>query len=142
MYATHYYRFMKLINPTEVAAKRYKIQVAITMGAYCAILIASVDALNRFYPLGLLRYALILAPLVPVALLVPAVVRYFRESDELERRIVTEAFAIGAAVTAMLSVTYGFLENAGLPHLSAWWTWTVVMGASLAARLLLNRQYR
>lgn len=133
---------MKIVNPTEVAARRYKVQVAINMATYVAILFASIEALNRLNPQGALRYALILAPLVPVALLVPAVVRYFRESDELERRIVTEAFAIGATVTAMLSVTYGFLENTGLPHLSAWWTWTVVMGASLVARLLLNRRYR
>jgi hypothetical protein len=132
---------MKTINPTKVAARSYRIQLAVTMGLYVAILIASIEALNRLNPQGALRYALILAPLVPVALLVPAVVNYFRNSDELERRIVTEAFAIGAAVTAMLSVTYGFLENAGLPHLSAWWTWTVVMGVSAIARIALNRRY-
>jgi len=129
-------------NPTTVAARRYKIQVAVTMAAYVAILFASVTLLNRLSPHGELRIVLCLVPLVPIGFLIPAMAHYFRESDELERRIVTEAFAIGAGTTAILSVTYGFLENTGLPHLSAWWTWTVVMGASFVARLFLNRRYR
>jgi hypothetical protein len=128
-------------NPTTTASRRYKIQVTITMAAYVAIILAVTWILNHVVLTGMLRYAITLAPLLPIAFLVPAVARYFRESDELERRIVTEAFAIGAAVTAILSVTYGFLENTGLPHLSAWWTWTVVMGASVIARLALNRRY-
>lgn len=129
-------------NPTTIATRRYMIQVTVTMAAYVAILFAVMWALNRFELHGTLRYAVTLAPLVPIAFLIPAVARYFRESDELERRIVTEAFAIGAAVTAILAVTYGFLENTGLPHLSAWWTWTALMGTSVIARLALNRRYK
>lgn len=129
-------------NPTTVAARRYRIQITVAMAAYVAILFTVMWALGRFELHGILRYAVTLAPLVPIAFLVPAVARYFRESDELERRIVAESFAIGAGVTAILSVTYGFLENTGLPHLSAWWTWTVVMGASVIARLALNRRYQ
>jgi hypothetical protein len=128
-------------NPTTLATRRYMIQITVTMAAYVAILVTVMWALGRFDLHGVLRYVVTLAPLVPVAFLVPAVARYFRESDELERRIVTEAFAIGAGVTAILSVTYAFLENTGLPHLSAWWTWSVVMGASVIARLALNRRY-
>jgi hypothetical protein len=129
-------------NPTTIATRRYMIQVTVAMVAYVAILFTVMWALNRFDLHGILRYAVTLAPLVPIAFLIPAIARYFRESDELERRIVTEAFAIGAGVTAILSVTYGFLENTGLPHLSAWWTWTALMGASVIARLALNRRYK
>lgn len=129
------------LNPTTVAARRYKIQVTVAMAAYVLVLFAVTWALNHVDLHGALRYAVTLAPLVPIAFIVPAVARWFHDSDELERRIVTESFAIGAAVTAILSVTYGFLENTGLPHLSAWWTWTVVMGASAVARLALNRRY-
>jgi amino acid transporter len=128
-------------NPTTLATRRYKIQLTVTVAAYVAILVTVMWALGRFDLHGVLRYAVTLAPLVPIAFLVMAVARYFRESDELERRIVTEAFAIGAVVTALFSVTYAFLENTGLPHLTAWWTWSVVMGASAVARLALNRRY-
>ena len=128
-------------NPTTTAARCYKIQLTVAMAAYVIVLFAATWALNHFQLQGALRCAVALVPLLPIAFLVPIVVRYFRESDELERRIVTESFAIGAAVTALLSVTYGFLELSGLPHLSAWWTWTVVMGASAIARLALNRRY-
>jgi FtsH-binding integral membrane protein len=130
------------INPTTLAARRYRTQLIVTMAAYCVVLFATIAALDRLNPQGALRFVLALAPVVPIAFIIPAMARYFRDSDELERRIVTEAFAIGAGTTAILSVTYGFLENTGLPHLSAWWTWTVVMGASFVARLVLNRRYQ
>jgi hypothetical protein len=128
-------------NPTTTAARRYKIQLTIAMAAYVVILFAATWVLNRYALQGSLRYAVALLPLLPIAFLIPVVARYFRESDELERRIVTESFAIGAAVTALLSVTYGFLEISGLPHLSAWWTWGAVMGTSAIARIALNRRY-
>jgi O-antigen/teichoic acid export membrane protein len=111
------------------------------MAAYAVVLFSTIGAINHFNPTGALRTLLALAPIVPIGFLIPAMARYFRESDELERRIMTEAFALGAGTTAILALTYGFLENTGLPHLSAWWTWTVVMGASLLARLWLNRRY-
>jgi amino acid transporter len=130
------------VNPTSIAARRYKIQLTVTMAAYAVVLFASLSAIGRFNPHGLAYTLLALAPIVPVAFLIPAIARYFRDSDEMERRIVTESFAIGAGTTAILALTYGFLENAGLPHLSAWWTWTVVMGASFAARLFLNKRYQ
>jgi len=130
------------INPTTVAARRYRTQLFVTMAAYVVVLFATIAALERLNPQGALRFLLALAPVVPIAFVIPAMARYFRDSDELERRIVTEAFAIGAGTTAILSVTYGFLENTGLPHLSAWWTWTVVMGSSFVARLVLDRIYR
>jgi FtsH-binding integral membrane protein len=130
------------INPTTVAARRYRTQLVVLMIAYAVVLFATIEGLERLNPQGALRFVMALAPVVPVAFIIPAMARYFRDSDEFERRIVTEAFAIGAGTTAILSVTYGFLENAGLPHLSAWWTWSVVMGASFVARIVLNRRYQ
>lgn len=133
---------MKTTNPTTLAARRYKLQLAVAMGVYLVILYASLTAIERYDPQGTLRWLLALAPVVPIAFLVPIVARFFRDTDELERRLTTEAFAIGAAVTAMLSVTYAFLENTGLPHLSAWWTWTVLMASAAIARIALSFRYR
>ena len=48
---------------------------------------------------------------------------------------------IAAAVTGLSSATYGFLELAGLPHLSAWVTWIVVMGSWAVARSVVARHY-
>jgi hypothetical protein len=104
------------------------VQGAILLVLYVGVLSARISLANAFHPTGFVRYVLFLAPVVPVALLVPAIVRLLHDTDELERRVTTESLAIAAAVTALFAVTYGFLELAGLPHLSAWATWGVVMG--------------
>jgi hypothetical protein len=129
------------VNPTTLACRRYQRQMLVTVIVYMIVLFGSVTALKHI-PAGALRYAVSLLPLIPVAFLVPIVLRYLRETDEYERRMQVESLAIAAGVTAMLSVTYGFLELAGLPHLSAWWTWTVLMVAWAVARPLLARCYQ
>jgi hypothetical protein len=133
---------MKSTNPTTLATRRYVLQLTLAMLAYVAVLCTTLVLLERLNPQGLPRTLLALAPVVPVAFLIPIVARFFRDTDEFERRLATEAFAIGAGITAILAATYGFLENAGLPHLSAWWTWGVVMGSSAIARIVLNRRYQ
>lgn len=133
---------MKQINPTAAATRRYYIQAGMLAAFYVFVLFGSLAIVNEVHPTGFARYALLLAPVVPVALLVPAIVRYFRDTDEFERRIMTESLAIAAAVTALFSVTYGFLEIAGLPHLSAWATWAVVMIAWAIARSIVARHYQ
>lgn len=133
---------MKQVNPTQTALRRYQVAGAILLAAYFVVLSSCVTLLKELHPVGGLRYLLCLAPVVPVALLVPAVVRYFRDTDEFERRLTTDSLAIAAAVTAILSVTYAFLELAGLPHLSAWITWTVLMFTWAIARCIVARRYQ
>jgi hypothetical protein len=128
-------------NPTTAACRRYQRQLFLMTVAYLVVLFAAVEILKHV-PVGPLRYVIALAPLVPVALLVPIVVRYFRETDEFERRLQTESLAIAAGVTAMLSVTYGFLEVGGLPHPSAWWTWCILMISWAIARPIVGRFYQ
>ena len=128
-------------NPTTLACRRYLRQMFFMTVAYMIVLFGSVTWLKHV-PAGGLRYVIALLPLIPVAALVPIVVRYMRETDEFERRMQTESLAIAGGVTAMLAVTYGFLEIAGLPHLSAWWTWCVLMLAWAIARPLVGRHYQ
>jgi hypothetical protein len=138
-----YYRLMqRLTNPTTRASRRYVVQLSIAMSLYVLLLVGSILAVQRLNVEGAWRYLLILLPLLPVATIVPAVVRYVRDTDEFERQLTTESLAIAAGVTAVFSVTYGFLESAGLPHLSAWYTWLVVMGSWGVARVALRWRYR
>jgi len=132
---------MSTPNPTYRAYRRYIVRIGTAGAAYIAIIFGTTWTVVHLDPHGALRYALLLAPLVPVAWMVAIMVQYFRDADEFERRVVTESLAIAAGVTAMLSVTYGFLENAGLPHLSAWVTWTVVMASWFVARFFVARHY-
>ena len=130
------------LNPTVAATRRYNVGLALAMAAYLVVLFATIWTIRHYDPQGFLRFVLALAPLVPIALIVPIGVRYFRETDEFERRMTTESLAIAAGVTALLSATYAFLENAGLPPLSAWWTWTVLMLSWAVARMTVCRRYR
>jgi hypothetical protein len=132
----------QLTNPTDRAGRRYVLQLLASLIVYVILLTASVIAVQHLNVQGAWRYLLILLPLLPVAAIVPAVLRYFRDTDEFERGIMTESLAIAAGVTAVFSVTYGFLESAGLPRLSAWYTWLVVMGSWAIARILLRRRYQ
>jgi hypothetical protein len=142
-YASRYYCCMqRLTNPTTRASRRYTVQLTIAMALYVLLLVGSVLAVQRLNVEGAWRYLLILVPLLPVATIVPAVLRYVRDTDEFERQLTTESLAIAAGVTAVFSVTYAFLESAGLPHLSAWYTWLVVMGSWGIARVALRLRYR
>ncbi|MBV8153837.1 MAG: hypothetical protein JO192_09330 [Candidatus Eremiobacteraeota bacterium] len=113
----------------------------VVTAAYVIVLFASVETLKHLSA-GPLHYVVALLPLVPVALLVPIVVRYLRETDEFERRLQTESLAIAGGVTAMVAVTYGFLEVGGMPHPSAWWTWCVLTISWAIARPIVGRYYR
>jgi O-antigen/teichoic acid export membrane protein len=127
-------------NPTAVANRRYVVQIVICMVAYIAVLFPAVWLLNRGLE-GPLKFVVAVAPIVPVAFVFLAVLRYFAATDEFERRVMVESLAVAGGITALLAVTYGFLQNAGLPYLSAWWTWTVFMASWLIARLLVSRHY-
>jgi hypothetical protein len=67
------------------------------------------------------RYPAALLPIAPSALAMVAFLRFLRRMDELQQRIQIEAIGIAFGATALLTFSYGFLENAGLPRLS--WTW-------------------
>jgi hypothetical protein len=112
------------------------------MVVYVLLLVGGLTAVHRFDLQGVLRYVVVLLPLLPVIAIAPAVLRYFRDTDEFERQLTSESLAIAAGVTAVYSITCGFLESAGTPRISAWYTWLVVMGTWAIARIVLRWRYR
>ncbi|HEX9988481.1 MAG TPA: hypothetical protein VGE45_08395 [Chloroflexia bacterium] len=64
------------------------------------------------------RVPVVLAPVVPAIFGLLAFVRFLGRIDELERRIQFEAIGFGFGGTAVLTFSYGFLENVGFPHLN------------------------
>ena len=64
---------------------------------------------------------------------------YFRGMDELEQRIGLEALAFAFGGTAIITFSYGLLDEVGLPRISWWWVWPVmavlwILGGWLARR--------
>jgi hypothetical protein len=64
-------------------------QLTIAILLYVILLVGSILAVQRLNVDGAWRYLLILVPLLPVAAIVPAVVRYVRDTDEFERQLTT-----------------------------------------------------
>lgn len=132
---------MKSANPTDLARRRYFIEFGTSTGAYAVILAASLHVLKQ-NPADPWRTLLAVTPVIPLAFVFIAVVRYMLASDELQRQIQLESLALAAGATALLSVTYGFLEGVGFPHVSAWFTYVCVMAVWAIAVPFVTRRYK
>ena len=128
-------------NPTDIAKRLYQIRFWIGIAAYAGVVFASTYALNNGVT-GAWRVAVALTPLIPIVVVFASFVDMMQRIDELERQIHLEALAIAAGVTAMLALTYGFLEVAHVPRPSAWCTYAVIMIAWWAATPFVSRKYK
>lgn len=121
--------------------RRYTGRLLGGFAAYAAILIPAILWLNR-HPESAWRVPVALLPVLPVVFVLWSMRRYFREADELQKRIQLEGFAFGFAGVAMAMLTYGFLEMAGFPRLSAWWYWTAMGACWMVGSIVASRSYR
>jgi hypothetical protein len=106
------------------AGKRYMIEFGTSMIAYTVVLMASIWVLNRT-PDGPWRIVLAVLPVVPMLFALIAFLRFLSRMDELQQRIQLQAIGFAAGATGMITITVGFLENAGLPQPS--WIWVFPM---------------
>lgn len=127
-------------NPTTQAQKRYLIQFTIAIVAYLVVLFGTRFAFRGLT--GPLETIVALLPIIPIAFIFMAVVRWLANTDEFNRRIIVESLAIAGGITALLAATYGFIENDPLPRPSAWWTWGVFMFAWAISSMILRRRYQ
>ena len=124
----------------DVKRKYYR-ELGLAFGLYIAVLAASLRIVESMEP-GTARTLLALAPAIPVFVLVWVIARQFRRSDEFVRLRSLESIAVAAGVTAGVTFTYGFLENAGFPRQSSFWVWAIMgitWGMHSCLRLWFNR---
>ena len=119
--------------------RKYRVELFSAMVAYMLVLFGSISFAKGMDD-GLARTLLLVTPIVPLLLAVWAIARHFRRMDEYLRLRSLESIAIGAAVTAALTLTYGFLESAGFPKLSMFWVWPV-MGLVWGLHTCLRRVF-
>jgi hypothetical protein len=123
------------------ANRKYRLELFSAMAVYMLVLFGSIYIAKPMEP-GTARTLLLITPVVPLMLAIWAIARHFRRMDEFMRLRSLESLAIAAAVTAGLSLTYGFLESAGFPKVSAFWVWGVmglVWGAHACLRCVFTR---
>ena len=120
------------------AGRTYTIQFLGAMTAYVVLLVVSIYLLEN-NPTAPWRGMVAVLPMIPTVLALLALIRFLGRMDELQRRIHFDAIAFAAGATAILTFTWGLLENAGFPHLSLIWVlplmaalWGVGAGVSAA----------
>ena len=86
------------------------------MALYTVVLIATIGRVDDAEP-GLVKFALALAPVLPLLLAFWAIMRQYNRSDELHKRMAREAFAMGAIIFGWLLIILGFAENGGVPKI-------------------------
>jgi hypothetical protein len=131
----------KSTMPVAVAQRRYAIQLALAMISYAIVLIISLTLIPSV-PRGWLQVLVATAPVIPVIFVLVSIVRLFSRIDEMQRRIHLEAIALAAGITALLALTCGFLENAGVSRLSGFWTFASIGFLWAVFALILRRRYR
>jgi hypothetical protein len=108
-------------NPVTRAHRVYLRDLMLTMGAYVVILIIAVAWVNILPKENGWRYVIILAPVLPLLAALLVFMRWLRQVDEFERKLNFEAFGFSMAVTMIITITLGFLERAGFPHIDLIW---------------------
>lgn len=104
----------------DANGKRYLKEFIPAMAAYTAMVPISIWLL-RGHEHSPLRYLYAVLPVIPSAFAMWAAIRFFRGLDELQRRIQFEGLAFSFLGTCLISLTWGFLQNAGLPHADVIW---------------------
>lgn len=66
-------------------------------------------------------YVIAFLPIIPSGFALWAFLRYFRGLDELQRRIQLEAVAFSFLGTCLITLTWAFQQNAGLPRFDVSW---------------------
>ena len=101
-------------------SKQYYIEFGSSMLAYSVVVIVSVWLLKGHEHTAL-GYGIAFLPIIPSGFALWAFLRFFRGLDELQRRIHMEAVVFSFLATCFITLTWGFLQNAGLPRFDVTW---------------------
>jgi hypothetical protein len=88
------------------------------------------------------RYLIAGLPLLPMIFAFRSFLHQLANMDELQQRIQLQAIGFAAGATAMLTMTYGLLENAGLPQLSMIYVFPLICLLWSGASFVLTRRYQ
>jgi hypothetical protein len=127
----------------ELNMNRYYLEMGAALTLYTLVLIASVVASQHLLDAHLLlRSAVALAPMIPAGLMCWAIVRNLRRLDEMHLRIQFEALGFAFAASALLTFSYGFLENIGAPHIPWTCVWPVMGAMWILGLQIARRRYQ
>lgn len=122
--------------------KRYLIEMSVALAAYAALLAFSLHFLAGSGEMTAARTVVTLLPMLPGLVLCAVIVRSLRRLDEMQRRLQLEALALAFAGTAIVTFSYGFLENVGFPRISMFAVWPLMAALWLVGTAIGRWRYR
>ncbi len=123
------------------SGKQYLREFLTAMVAYAVLTIGSAQALKSIETPAW-RVLVALLPVIPLIFALLAFLRFLNRMDELERLIQLNAIGFAAGATALVSLTIGFLENAGFPRPSWIWIFPMMVIFWAIGQFLAARRYR
>lgn len=124
-----------------MSTKRFLVEFIAIVLLYIACVVISSSSV-RAMPDGTAKIALALLPVIPMIAMAVSIIRRLNSMDELGRKIQLEALAVAFVCTALTTFSYGFLETAGLPRLSAFMVWPIMGGVWCVATIIGTRRYQ
>jgi hypothetical protein len=121
--------------------RRYLKEIGSSMAVFTATVALSVWLLKG-HEQSPVRYLFAALPLIPSAFAIWSAIRFFRGLDELQRRIQFEGIAFSFLGTCLISLNWGVLQRAGLPHADVTWVTLVMLALYSIGILIACRRYQ
>lgn len=123
-------------------SRTYLLELGGAIALYAILLIGAAAVERAMHPVGALKLAINLVPMLGAFAAAWAILRGLWRMDELQRRIQLDAIAISFLGTALITFGWGFAEGAGLPHLRAFAVWPIMGALWCVGSLIAVRRYR
>ena len=129
----------------QPAGQRYLRALWPALIGYSLALFLSLWLLRRGIDPLPLRALVAVLPVLPLALMMRAALRYLREIDELQRRIETEAIGIASLLVSLLFFAGGLLQKAQVFDVDAGvamiWVFPLLCAIYGIAKMILTRRH-
>ncbi len=107
---------------------------------YC-IGVFAIPTFSSWLGEGIWTTPLLLLQAVPLYFVARSIVRFIRRSDELFRKIALEATTVTVLIISLFSISYGFLEFAGYPHIPLFFIGVSAIPVFFISSAIIRRSY-
>lgn len=118
-----------------------QIQFGFAILAFLMVLVGSVTVVAANPDAGW-KVWIALLPAVPGGVVVWLTVRQLGRLDEVQKRTQMQALGLSIAATGLVTFGYGFLESAGMPHMSAAFVLPLMAGFWGLGLIFIALRYR